>query len=61
MTAGPHALNYLADWIAGFPLAGWKVAPPGYAALLVLAAIGGVMWTFRPVLDGILFAVGRTP
>ena len=61
MTAGPHALYYLADWIAGFPLAGWKVAPPGYTALLILAAIGGGMWTFRPVPDRILFAVGRTP
>ena len=82
MTAGVHTLYYLADWIAGLPLAGWKVIPPGYAALLVmvtgmmisqlltkpmarigliLAAIGGVMWAFRPVPDGVLFAVGRTP
>ena len=82
MTAGLHALYHLADWFAGFPLAGWKVAPPGYIALfvmvtgmmisqlltkpmarigLVLAAIGGVMWAFRPVPDGVLFAVGRTP
>jgi predicted membrane metal-binding protein len=36
MTAGLHALYHLADWFAGFPLAGWKVAPPGYAALLVM-------------------------
>jgi len=82
MTAGVHTLYYLADWIAGFPLAGWKVAPPGYAALLVmvtgmiisqlltkpmariglvLAVIGGVMWAFWPVPDGVMFAVGRTP
>ena len=82
MTAGLHALYHLADWFAGFPLAGWKVAPPGYIALLVmvtgmmisqlltkpmariglvLVAIGGGMWAFRPVPDGILFAVGRTP
>ena len=82
MTAGLHALYHLADWFAGFPLAGWKVAPPGYIALfvmvtgmmisqlltkpmarigLVLAAIGGVMWAFRPVPDGVLFAVGRAP
>lgn len=82
MTAGLHALYHLADWVAGFPLAGWKVAPPGYAALfvmvngmmisqlltkpmarigLLLAAIGGVVWAFWPVLDGVLFAVGRTP
>ena len=82
MTAGLHALYYLADWIAGFPLAGWKVAPPGYIALLVmvtgmmisqlltkpmariglvLVAIGGGIWAFRPVPDGVLFAVGRTP
>jgi FtsH-binding integral membrane protein len=36
MTAGVHTLYYLADWIAGLPLAGWKVIPPGYAALLVM-------------------------
>lgn len=36
MTAGLHALYYLADWIAGFPFAGWKVAPPGYAALWLM-------------------------
>jgi hypothetical protein len=36
MTAGFHGLYYLAYWIAGFPLARWKVAPPGYAALFVV-------------------------
>jgi hypothetical protein len=36
MTAGLHALYHLADWFAGFPLAGWKVAPPGYIALFVM-------------------------
>ena len=82
MTAGLHALYHLADWIAGFPLAGWKVAPPGYVVLfvmvtgmmisqlltkpmarirLLLVAVGGVIWAFRPVPDGVLFAVGRTP
>ena len=82
MTAGLHALYHLADWFVGFPLAGWKVAPPGYAALLVivtgmmisqlltkpmarislvLVAIGGVIWAARPVSDGVLFPVGRTP
>ena len=82
MTAGLHALYYLADWIAGFPLAGWKVAPPRYIALLVM--VTGMMisqlltkpmralawfwwqlaegiWAFRPVPDGVLFAVGRMP
>jgi hypothetical protein len=82
MTARLHALYYLADWIAGFLLAKWKVVPPRYAALfvmvtgmmisqlvtkpmdricLVLAALGGIIWAFRPVPDGVLFAVGRTP
>ena len=82
MTAGLDALYYLADWIAGFPLAGWKVAPPGYSALVVmvtgvmisqllikpmariglgLVVIGGGIWAVRPVPDGVLFAVGRTP
>ena len=82
MTVGLHALYHSADWVAGFPLAGWKVAPPGYAALfvmvngmmisqlltkpmaqigLLLVAIDGVVWAFRPVPDGVLFAVGRTP
>ncbi len=36
MMAGLHALYYLADWIAGFPLAGCKVAPPGYVVLWVM-------------------------
>jgi len=82
MTAGLDGLYYLADWIAGFPLAGWKVAPPGYSALVVmvtgvmisqllikpmariglgLVVIGGGIWAVRPVPDGVLFAVGRTP
>ena len=82
MTAGLDGLYYLADWIAGFPLAGWKVAPPGYSVLVVmvtgvmisqllikpmariglgLVLIGGGIWAVRPVPDGVLFAVGRTP
>ena len=36
MTAGLHALYHRADWIAGFPLAGWKVASPGYVVLWVM-------------------------
>jgi hypothetical protein len=28
---------------------------------LVLVAIGGSIWAFRPVSDEFLFAVGRTP
>ena len=36
MTAGLHALYRLADWVAGFPLAGWKIVLLGYAALFVM-------------------------